>query len=168
MPTNPAYSYPTTKAMGVNDSKIVSAQCPQCGTAVSRRTHYCSKCGASLTVCSKCRSINLSFGRFCHMCRQLLMVAPAPNEIGKIVTWETRDFDVLDQAVLAIIKLRGGLISLLETGAALGVATEEITESIERLELAHQIERAESGPKVSEFFVENVRHTDTSARGHNE
>ena len=73
------------------------------------------------------------------------MVAPVQNEINKIVTWETRDFDVLDQAVLAIIKLRGGLISLTETGAALGVSTEEISDSIERLEFVHQIERAESG-----------------------
>lgn len=79
------------------------------------------------------------------MCGQSLKVAHIPNEIDKIVTWETRDFDVLDQAVLAIVKLRGGLISLSETGAALGVSTEEITDSIERLELAHQIERAESG-----------------------
>jgi len=81
------------------------------------------------------------------MCGQLLMVAPVPNEISKIVTWETRDFDVLDEAVLAIVKLRGGLISVSETGAALGVSTEEITESIERLEFAHQIERAESEPQ---------------------
>jgi DNA-binding MarR family transcriptional regulator len=44
--------------------------------------------------------------------------------------------------VLAIIRLRGGLISLSETGAALGVSPEDISESIERLELAHQIERA--------------------------
>jgi len=156
MPTNPAYSYPTPRTMGVNDGKIVSAQCPQCGTAANRRTHYCSKCGAALTVCSRCRSINVSFGRFCHMCGQSLMVAPVPNEISKIVTWETRDFDVLDQAVLAIIKLRGGLISLSETSAALGVTTEEITESIERLEFAHEIERADSGLQ-GEWNVPDVR-----------
>lgn len=62
------------------------------------------------------------------------------SEITKVVTWESRDFDVLDQAVLAIIKLRGGLISLSETGAALGVSPDEIIESIQRLELAHEIE----------------------------
>jgi hypothetical protein len=71
------------------------------------------------------------------------MVAPVRNEINKIVTWETRDFGVLDQAVLAIIKLHGGLISLSETGAALGVSTEEIMDSIGRLEFAHQIVRTE-------------------------
>jgi len=147
MPANSAYSYSTPRTMGVKDTKIASAQCPQCGAAVNRRTRYCSKCGAALRVCSRCRSINIAFGRFCHMCGQLLMVAPVPNEISKIVTWETRDFDVLDEAVLAIVKLRGGLISVSETGAALGVSTEEITESIERLEFAHQIERAESEPQ---------------------
>jgi hypothetical protein len=80
------------------------------------------------------------------MCGQLLKVAPALKEISKIVTWEIRDFDVLDQAVLAIVKLRGGLISVSETCAALDVSAEEITGSIERLELAHHIERADSGP----------------------
>ena len=80
------------------------------------------------------------------MCGRSLAVAPVPNEISKIVTWETRDFDVIDQAVLAIIKLRGGLVSLSEAAVALGVSTEEISDSVERLELAHQIERAESGP----------------------
>lgn len=144
MPTNSAYSYPTLKKIAGNE-KMASRQCPQCGTVVSVRTRYCSKCGAALTVCSRCRSINVSFGRFCHICGQSLIVAPVQNKINKIVTWETRDFDVLDQAVLAIIKLHGGLISLSETGAALGVSTEEITDSIERLELAHLIERADSG-----------------------
>lgn len=146
MPTNSARSYPTTRMMGSNE-KIASRRCPQCGMAVNRRTHLCSKCGAALTVCSRCRSINVSFGRFCHMCGHSLMAAPLTNEISKIVTWETRDFDVLDQAVLAIIKLRGGLISLSETGAALGVSAEEISGSIERLEFAQQIEPADSGPQ---------------------
>jgi len=137
MPTTNACSY--SKATGSN-TKMASAQCPQCGTAVSGRTGYCSRCGAALTVCPRCRSINVSFGRFCHMCGRSLIVTPAQNQINKIVTWETRDFDILDQAVLAIIKLRGGLISLSETGAALSVSTEEIAGSIERLELAHEIE----------------------------
>jgi len=147
MPTNSECSYSTPRMRGINDSKRTSAQCPQCGTAADRRTHYCSKCGAALTVCSRCRSINVSSGRFCHICGQSLIIAPVQNETCKIVTWETRDFDALDQAVFAIIKLRGGLISLSETGAALGVSTGEITDSIERLESVHQIERAESGPQ---------------------
>lgn len=142
MPTTNASWY--SKATGSN-MRIASAQCPQCGAAVTGRTSYCSKCGAALTVCPRCRSINVSFGRFCHICGRSLIVAPIKNQINKIVTWETRDFDILDQAVLAIIKLRGGLISLSETGAALGVSTEEIAGSIERLELAHEIE-----PIVSE------------------
>lgn len=80
------------------------------------------------------------------MCGRSLASAPVPIKIDKIVTWETRDFDVIDEAVLAIIRLRGGLVSLSETAAALSVSNEEISDSIERLELAHQIERAESGP----------------------
>ena len=121
--------------------KVASTECPQCGTAVNDDSHFCAECGAELSVCPRCRSINVAYGRFCHMCGQSMIVAPLPHLITKIVTWETQDFDILDQAVLAIIRLRGGLISLSETGAALSVSPEDISESIERLELAHQIER---------------------------
>jgi len=122
--------------------RVAGIECPQCGTAVRDDSHFCAECGAQLNACPRCRSINVAFGHFCHICGHSIKVAPPPYEITKIVTWETRDFEALDQAVLAIIKLRGGLISLSETGAALSVSPEDIIESIERLELAHQIERA--------------------------
>jgi hypothetical protein len=51
-----------------------------------------------------------------------MILSPAPNEITRIFVREARDFDILDQAALAIVKLR------------------EIIESIERLELVHQME----------------------------
>ena len=63
------------------------------------------------------------------------------NEISKIVMWETLDLDALDQAVLAILRVRGGMISLSEASAALGISAEELGESIERLEQAHEIEQ---------------------------
>jgi hypothetical protein len=115
-------------------------------SAINRDSHYCAKCGANLIVCYEFESPNVGHAQFCRVCGQLMLLSPAPNEIAGLFARETRDFDVLDQDVPAILKLRGGLISLSETGAALGVSTEEITGSIERLELAHQIERAESGP----------------------
>ena len=52
--------------------------------------------------------------------------SPAPDGTIKILVRKTRDFDILDQAALAIVKLR------------------EIIESIERLELAHQIACSQS------------------------
>ena len=61
-----------------------------------------------------------------------MMLTPAPNEITKIFARETRDFDILDQAALAIVKLH------------------EIIESIERLELAHQIELSQTGSIAGE------------------
>ncbi len=76
------------------------------------------------------------------MCGESMIVSSYPNEITKIITWEDRDLGALDQAVLAIIKLRGGVISLSETSAALGISTDELGESIDRLEQAHQIENA--------------------------
>lgn len=147
MPTNSASSYPRHRTIASN-AKIASTQCPQCGTAVHRHAHYCSKCGAALTICDRCRSINIAFGSFCHMCGHSMIVPLPPSKIAKVVTWETRDFDVLDQAVLSIIRLRGGLISLSETSAALGVSPDDISESIQRLELAHQIEPAGSEPWI--------------------
>jgi len=61
------------------------------------------------------------------VCGQPIILSPAPNEIaGILFARETQDFDILDQAALAIVKLRG------------------IIESIERLELAHQMERSQT------------------------
>jgi len=71
-----------------------------------------------------------------------MTISPPTSEIAKLIAWETLDFDLLDQAVLAIIKLRGGLISIFKTAAALDVSPDEVNESIQRLELTHQIESA--------------------------
>ena len=124
--------------------KMASMECPKCGTAINDDCHFCTECGDELTACSTCKSVNVVYARFCHMCGQPMVVASAPNKITKMTTWEARDFAILDKAVLAIIKLRGGPLSISGTSAALGVSPEEITDSIERLELAHQIERVES------------------------
>jgi hypothetical protein len=136
-------SYHTHKTVWRRE-EMASMECPQCGTAINDDCHFCAECGGELTVCSSCKSVNVVYARFCHMCGQPMMVASAPNKITKIITWEARDFAILDRAVLAIIKLRGGPLSISGTGAALGVSPEEITDSIERLELAHRIERVES------------------------
>ena len=61
-----------------------------------------------------------------------MLLSPAPNEIAKTLARKTQDFDILDQAALAIVKLH------------------EIIESIERLELAHQIERSQTGSIAGE------------------
>jgi hypothetical protein len=76
------------------------------------------------------------------MCGESMMASAYPNEITKIVTWESHDPNALDEAVLAIIRIRGGVISLSETSTALGVSPEELGESIDRLEQTHQIENA--------------------------
>jgi hypothetical protein len=79
---------------------------------------------------------------YCHVCGESQTPQDYPNEITKIITWENRDLEALDQTVLAIIRLRGGVISLSETSAALGIPPDELTESIDRLEQSHQIENA--------------------------
>lgn len=99
-------------------------ECPECESAVSRDDHYCAKCGAELIVCHGCKSPNVGHAQSCHMCGQPIIRLPAPNEIT--IASKTRDLDILEQAALAIVKLR------------------EIIESIERLELAHQIACSQS------------------------
>jgi len=110
-----------TRDRASNTEKTASLQCPRCGSAISRDNHYCAGCGAELVVCYGCKSPNVGHAQFCHMCGQPTLLSPAPNEIAEMLARKPRDFDILDQAALAIVKLR------------------EIIESIERLELAHQI-----------------------------
>jgi len=119
-----------------------SSICPQCGTRATGNSSFCLQCGIELSVCQGCESVNLALADFCHMCGESMMTSPYPNEITKIITWESPDLEALDQAVFAIIKLRGGVISLSETSAALGISQEELGESIDRLEQTHQIENA--------------------------
>jgi hypothetical protein len=67
-----------------------------------------------------------------------MVLSPAPSETNIFVR-KTRDFDVLEQAALAIVKLR------------------EIIESIERLELAHQIERSRKVSVCGEHCTKESR-----------
>lgn len=61
-----------------------------------------------------------------------MILSSAPNEITKILAPKAQHYDILDQAALAIVKLHG------------------IIESIERLELAHQIACSQSVSTVGE------------------
>lgn len=71
-----------------------------------------------------------------------MTLSSTSNEVSKIIMWETIDLDALDEAVLAILRVRGGTISLSEASVALGISSEELAESIERLERRHQIEQS--------------------------
>ena len=121
-----------TRERTSSSEKTASLECPQCESAISRDNHYCAKCGAHLVVCYECKSPNVGHAQFCHMCGQPMLLSPAPNEIANTLARKTRDFDILDQAALAIVKLH------------------EIIESIERLELVHQIERSQTGSIAGE------------------
>jgi len=107
-----------------NTEETATFECPRCASAITRDDHYCAKCGAKLIVCHGCKSPNVGHAQSCHRCGQPIVRSPAPNEIT--IASKTRDFDILDEAALAIVKLR------------------EIIESIERLELAHQIACSQS------------------------
>jgi len=109
-----------------SSEKTASLECPQCEAAISRDNHYCGKCGAHLVVCHGCKSPNVELAQFCHTCGQPMMLSSVPNEITKILARKAQDHDILDQAARAVVKLHG------------------IIESIERLELAHQIACSQS------------------------
>jgi hypothetical protein len=99
-----------------SSEKAASLECSRCESA--RHNQYC---GAHIIVCLGCKSPNVEFVQFCRICGQPMMFSTPQNEISKTLARKTRDFDILDQAALAIGRLH------------------EIIESIERLELAHQI-----------------------------
>ena len=119
-----------------------SSKCPQCGTQTSKSSSYCPRCGIGLTICKRCGSLNILYASFCHMCGETMTLSSTSNEVSKIIMWETIDLDALDEAVLAILRVRGGTISLSEASVALGISSEELAESIERLERRHQIEQS--------------------------
>ena len=114
-----------------SSERTASMECPQCESAISRDNHYCAKCGAELIVCYGCNSPNVGHSQFCHTCGQP-MLSPDPNGIAKILDPRTQNLDILDQTVNAIVKLQ------------------KIIESIERLELAHQIACSQSVSTVGE------------------
>jgi len=120
-----------TRERASSSEKTASLECPQCEAAISRDNHYCSKCGAHLVVCHGCKSPNAESAQTCQTCGQPMMPS-VPNEITKILARKARDYDLLDQATHAIVKLH------------------EIIESIERLELAHQIACSQSVPTHGE------------------
>ena len=114
-----------TRERESSSEKTASLECPQCEAIISRDNHYCSQCGVHLVVCHGCKSPNVESAQTCQTCGQPMMPS-VPNEITKILARKAHDYDVLDQAVHAIVKLH------------------EIIESIERLELAHQIACSQS------------------------
>lgn len=64
-----------------------------------------------------------------------------PREIycqeAKLVSYQ--DPRALDEALLAIVKLRGGVISLSETCSFLGVSMEDLMDSIDRLQHSRRL-----------------------------
>ena len=62
----------------------------------------------------------------------------------KVVHEEEPNLNQLDEALLAIIKLRNGSISISEVSATLGVSKQMLSQSISRLQRSALIERSRS------------------------
>ena len=59
----------------------------------------------------------------------------------KAICLEEHDSDSLDEALLAILKLRDGAISVSNVSATLGVSKESLAQSIDRLQRLRLIEK---------------------------
>jgi Holliday junction resolvasome RuvABC ATP-dependent DNA helicase subunit len=92
--------------------------------------------------CPSCRAFNPWFADYCHNCGNPIAIeASLAKPIEKVVYLEDPNLKQLDEAVLAIIKLRDGSISISEVSAMLGVRKETLQQSIDRLQHSHLIQR---------------------------
>jgi uncharacterized OB-fold protein len=122
-----------------------SSRCPHCGQYVIRNTKFCRKCGLELERCNWCSSINPWFADYCHNCGSHLATTDdkEEGEMQKVVYVDEQNLNPLDEALLAIIKLRDGTISLSEVSSMLGVTKTSLTQSIDRLQQSHLIEKSQ-------------------------
>jgi DNA-binding Lrp family transcriptional regulator len=67
--------------------------------------------------------------------------SPVAKPTKKVVYLEGQNLDSLDEALLAILKLRGGAISVSNVSTTLGVSKENLAQSIDRLQRLGLIER---------------------------
>jgi DNA-binding MarR family transcriptional regulator len=65
------------------------------------------------------------------------------GEMQKVVYVDEQNPNPLDEALLAIIKLRDGTISLSEVSSMLGVTKTSLMQSIDRLQQSHLIEKSQ-------------------------
>jgi DNA-binding MarR family transcriptional regulator len=72
-----------------------------------------------------------------------MIVEPPITELEqqKLVYVQDQSLNPLDEAVLAIIKLRDGSISLSEVSSTLAISRENLTQSLERLQQCRLIEK---------------------------
>ncbi len=155
-------------------------KCPQCGTAARQRQAYCGVCGQRLTTCSTCKAINLASSEFCHNCGKSL-IPPEPSiettskaslpyvgvesrqvtQAGKpgptinVRMLDTTESSDMDGHVLKYLEDHHGGISIRRTSTDLNVTTEQLIDSLTRLQQRGLIKKEETA------FVERMRNCHT-------
>ena len=148
-------------------------KCPNCGTPILRPQTYCGECGERLFQCPNCRTINLVSSDYCHSCgknlRSTLAVSslstPTPTtQSAPIVqpvrpatavtvrTVDTGQYRDTDDRVLKYLEAHQGGISIRRTSKDLDVSTDELIESLTRLQTKGLIQRDET------TFVERMHN----------
>ena len=153
-------------------------KCPQCGTIARQRQAYCGRCGQRLTPCSICNAINLASSEFCHNCGKPLkpqepstettprLSTPSiesrqvtqPGKPGPAISvrmLETTESSDMDGRVLKYLEDHHGGISIRRTSNDLNVTTEQLIDSLTRLQKRGLIQKEETA------FVERMRNCHT-------
>ena len=147
-------------------------KCPQCGTAILRPQSFCGECGERLFQCPTCKTVNLASSGYCHNCGKSLTLtereisiptplpaknepAPEPPKTAATITVRTIDtgqYKGMDERVLKYLEAHQGGISISRTSQDLDVATDQLIESLTRLQTKGLIQRDET------TFVERMHN----------
>ncbi len=139
-------------------------RCPQCGTAILRPQSFCGECGQRLLPCPVCKIINLASSDYCHNCGKALTPAAMSPETASVLppskpamgvsvrTVDTGQYREMDERVLKYLEAHQSGISIRRTSQDLNVSTDQLIESLTRLQTKGRIQRDET------TFVERMRN----------
>jgi len=147
-------------------------KCPECGTAIVNPQSYCGQCGQRLLPCPACKTINLASSDYCHRCGRVLRVSeplsrpvvpiptqgaltlqpPKPTSTISVRVVQTEQSTGIDERVLKYLEAHQGDISVTRTSKDLDVTTDQLIESLTRLQTKGLIQRDET------TFVERMRN----------
>src|SRR5208337_5377582 len=139
-------------------------KCPQCGTVARQKQIYCGGCGQRLTICSICNTIkprglaseesSVSLPSVGVESRQVMQPGK-PGPAISVRMLETTESSDMDGRVLKYLEDHHGGISIRRTSNDLNVTTEQLIDSLTRLQKRGLIQKEET------TFVERMHNCHT-------